>query len=80
MEKETGKETVRQIAGRCIKKTLVVLTLFSVACTSRVVYIGADDYVRMAEALRRCHDERSQCEQDLSDCISHADDLLLDCK
>lgn len=80
MEKETGKEKVRPIAGRCLTKIVIVLSLFSVACTSRVVYIGPDEYVRMAEALRRCHDERSQCEQDLSDCISHADDLLLDCK
>lgn len=79
MEKETGKEKVRPIAGRCFAKIVIFLSLFSVACTSRVVYIGPDEYVRMAEALRRCHDERSQCEQDLSDCISHADDLLLNC-
>lgn len=80
MEKETGKEEIRQITRRCVTKIVIVLSLFSVACTTRLVYIGPDEYVRMAEALRRCHDERSQCEQDLSDCTNHADDLLLDCK
>ncbi len=81
MEKKIGKEKVGERKKGYIKRALVVsLSLICVACTSRVVYIGPDEYIRMADTLRKCQDARSQCEQDLSDCTTHADDLLLNCK
>ena len=78
MEKEIGQEKIGQVKRRCLKG--LVLILFCVACTDRVVYKGPEDYAKLVDALKKCQQERLQCEQDLSDCTNYADDLLLNCK
>lgn len=80
METKNRQKKIGQIKKRCIQKTLIIAALLLASCTARVVYIGPEDYARLAERLEKCTEERVNLEEELFDCTNHADDLLLNCK